>query len=413
MAETTITHDDNYIILKIPTAQGGIDVATVNSLRQALIDDSECYAFPEFLDIKYKDIYNHVFGLDITAFPTNTVRAPTDCAPLQFMSHRLSRTPIYLGSETNELLQKDIHFFICGDHPKDPLVHKGNEVRTIRAHDLRAWTVDNMTISPVEPTQVRLLFPFNTLLAELRKGETLHAVLTPEKGKGFTNSRFRPCNWTYRFVSPKEIDMRRNIAEQYAVDMFGNPETIELMVHFNGKRRPKDALWSAIDSLVHILEQFNEHYQRRLPDYVEVKRADPVLGSAEIEHIYVPPDELVIVDIEKSKTDARFERFSTHMIGNLISSRLLQKVIRLIHGYSNHILSKEENIKLQLNMVKHTLIAYKEPHPIRKQIIFVYQLPLSIPEFRELLEDSEPHNWLMNQTIMDIIHDFKTLRHSI
>jgi hypothetical protein len=175
------------------------------------------------------------------------------------------------------------------------------------------------------------------------------------------------------------------------------------LIEFNGKRSPNDALNGAIDSLIRLLHKVNREYQTDSQDYLNVVRGEPVEdGMYEMETIYVPKNELSID--RENDINVEFQGIPTHMIWNMISNRLAQKTIKIIKSIDADRAVKER-------MVRHLMIAYKEPHPLKAQIIFGYQLPLNSPEFiASVGADIDIHKFLMNETIQEIVTDLESLR---
>lgn len=389
-----------YLLIKEKTSRKdntNINTATINTLRQALIDFSECYAFSDQLDMeKYGDVYNNVFELNLSVADRSCVL--NSSISILFLSHRISRLPIMWSDETDDLLalnengKSQLHFIVCKGFQTDnpsynkPYIHEDDEPLSLYSRDLRGvWvteTDDGLDAKLLSPEETEVLFPYNVLIARIQKGEKMHMVTTPERdilyvyGQTKENqSRFRPCCWIYRNIPPQkheaikipgrnykdkstEINLAGNIQQQYTVDEFGNPEEIEYMISYNGKRWPADALDSSVKEVVSILRLFNNHYQNQDPEYLGYTRVNSgVEGDKDQETIYVPKNDIVLsTDDELHK---KFRGFATPMICDLIASRLLERVVGLIKSYQSPTGNAQQTAQDQMYMVTHTLIAAK------------------------------------------------------
>ena len=431
-AEVKVEHAKDYFTLET----NGFNTATINGIRRTMLLDVPCLGFCEEMDP------NDLTLLTGMGEKRHTVLVDTLASQsIPIMAHRCSRIPIHTSKETLELLvstpERKVFFAVCEDFSPDdvkdlsfitrPFILEEGVSKTIYSRDLEPVVLTgtehngNMVYiySKTESNKIRdqlkVIFPYNVIVAVVKYQEKLNIVLSPVVGTGRENVRWTPCTFRYTYqMDPRWITDRgtgvvhngsvtRKIQNEkplrylfthdpvtdQAYSKFGKPFGHKMMFQYNGKMNHVDAFHKSIESLNNSLNLFLTHYLESEQDDPLILKVKPtaIADSGGME------SKVEILTIPKNVQDqhpGEVTILTDHTIGNLLTSKMLEIIDSLI----------EDSAVDSQDLWTRTHIAYKIPHPLVKQSVIMIKIPYEL---------EIEHSDLMKQTIIAIKEDLSAL----
>ena len=195
------------------------DTSLANGIRRSIIDSSLCYAMAQTISPEQISNFNTHLSTDIhvpdETESENFIRsAVTLCNfdNIEKLSHRITRIPIYYGPETMDFLKQTVYIALVGEtdheiggaasgagadmpsHPHNfekPYTHKLDKPLFVHSRDLSVYYVDESGITQMLPKDNEMytkLFPINTHVFTLNKGNTIHMLTQIISGIGHDGS---------------------------------------------------------------------------------------------------------------------------------------------------------------------------------------------------------------------------------
>jgi len=389
MTDLEIIADGDHIILKNKKDDNMFDTSIANGIKRAVISTSFCYCFTEEIVEAEFEKYNTYFKIKYLQTERNYTVSQSNKYNIQFLSHRLSRIPIYYSEKTAELLESDIYFILTDkDDYRKPYLHKSDEPMRIYSRDLRG-----IMVSPDKPDdkivltedQMKTLFPYNVYFVTLYKGDFMHFIAKPTIGCSYINTSFIPVAVRYKFIAEKrpDIDETDHLikSEQNWVhrDTFGNPEHIEVTFEFNGKKDTKMAIIDGINYLIKQLALFKSEYGKSDSTLVikEPLNENNVLGDNVIPGLQIVKifNTIPSGSVQAQADDINY--LADFTVSNIISSHFLYYVFeRMKRVYTSDV----EFFKALENVQ----IGHKKPHPLPR--IMEVHIHLQIPDDNKFLQ---------------------------
>lgn len=363
-----IERDGSHIVITNDPRDEMFDTSIANGIKRAVMATSYCYSFTEEITDRQKELYNKSFGTKFLKEEKNYTVTQSNRYSIQFLSHRISRVPIFLGPETRDLIEDDIYFMIVSRNGtkleyQQPYVHKKDEPWRVHTRDFIGVRVkDGGETEELSPDEMALLFPLNVHFITLYKGDFLHFIAKPSGGYRYDNTRYIPCPVRYHFIPRADSD-KTSVIERakdwIRRDKFDNPEQIQLRFEYNGKKDIIEAITDGIDYLVKQLLLFKKEYADPSSDIVV--KEESVAGLQIVKVFNNPEDD----------TEREADYLADFTVSNIISSHFLYYVInKLFEIYGG-------NDKALLAATERILVSHKKPHP-RPRIMEVH-IELQIP----------------------------------
>ena len=367
------------------------DTSVANAIRRSVMELSPTYMFPsEYTSEQIKEI-NTVLGTSFDSSNKLYSVVYSSFDNIQSLSiTRLALVPLMLTEDTTELLKNKFLYFTLSD-PDDvskPYLHAEDEQRLITTHDLvgRIYPdpegTEESKMEVLDEEQIKKIFVYNMPLFRLSKGDVVHIIARPEMGYGAQNSRFAPCPFRYHYVSdpastesePNKKEMDYLKSDEQIKRMCDNPSQIMQRFEFNGKRYVRDALVDGLEYLVRQINYFLLEYNDDSSTIV-AKHESTVPG-------------LQVITIQNPPENTPVQFIARHTLIGLISSQLLYSTLNRIYNISG-----TDQGKL-VDLLSHTCIASKQPHPLPRVMEFKiqYQLPINDSGFKDSLGISNPQD---------------------
>lgn len=392
-----IRRDGSHIVIINNPADTMFDTSIANGIKRCVMSTSYCYTFTEEITDGQKDAYNKHFGTKFAKDEKNYTVTQSNRYSIQFLSHRISRVPIYYDMD---LIEDDTYFMLVSRNAsgkleyQQPYVHKKDEPWRVHSRDFIGVRVKDDAVEELTPDEMARLFPLNVHFITLYKGDFIHFIGKPQGGFEYDNTRYIPCPVRYRFVPRADSDKTTvidRLKDWKRRDGFDNPEQIELRFEENGKKDVREAIVDGINYLVKQLELFKKEYADPSSDIVVKEES---IAGLQIVKVFNNPED---------DTEREANYLADFTVANIISSHFLYYVVGKlleVHGGNNEAF---------LAAMERVLNSHKKPHP-RPRIMEVH-INLQIPSDDKFLTAvGAPDITTARSIIMDNVID-KTTRY--